>query len=99
MTRPAERLTSRTDEIQASNDGLALQRNALLSLARELEATNARLETRLSEAHKQLDRFLNEHCKGGEYCELCADIICPHKDTLHFHHDGCPSCSYDVETT
>lgn len=47
------------------------------------------------EAYAKLDRFLNEHCQNGEYCELCADICCPHKDTLHFHHDGCPSCSAD----
>lgn len=41
---------------------------------------------------EKLDALLN-HCKleGGE-CSVCAEIICPHEDPMHFHHDGCPSC-------
>lgn len=32
------------------------------------------------------------HCPDAE-CMECAAIICPHGDEMHFHHDGCPSCS------
>lgn len=39
---------------------------------------------------KQLDALL-AHCNQNE-CEECSKIICPHKDEMHFHHDGCPSC-------
>lgn len=35
---------------------------------------------------------LLEHCSDAE-CTQCSQIICPHDDPLHFHHDGCPSCS------
>lgn len=30
-------------------------------------------------------------CEGGE-CSRCGEIVCPHRDPMHFHHDGCPSC-------
>jgi hypothetical protein len=30
-------------------------------------------------------------CKDAE-CEICAYRDCPHHDTQHYHHDGCPSC-------
>lgn len=39
----------------------------------------------------QLDALL-AHCPDGE-CIECAAIICPLDDPMHFHHDGCPSCS------
>ena len=32
------------------------------------------------------------HQSGGE-CTVCSTICCPDSDLLHFHHDGCPSCS------
>jgi len=46
---------------------------------------------------KQLDALL-AHCdkEGGE-CSECSKIICPHKDEMHFHHDGCPSCEYEYQ--
>ena len=25
-------------------------------------------------------------------CEQCAVTFCPHRERLHFHHDGCPAC-------
>ena len=28
-------------------------------------------------------------------CEKCAEIVCPTSNQLHFHHDGCPDCSFD----
>lgn len=49
-----------------------------------------------SEEH--LDAILAD-CPDGE-CVKCAYIICPHKDGMHFHHDGCPSCgAHDEQIT
>lgn len=42
----------------------------------------------------QLDEAL-ALCKDAE-CGECARIVCPSGDPLHFHHDGCPSCSGDA---
>jgi len=42
---------------------------------------------------KIIDALLN-HCEDGE-CHVCSQIICPHGDGMHFHHDGCPSCAQD----
>lgn len=42
---------------------------------------------------QQLDALLG-HCPDGE-CLVCGEIICPHGDSMHFHHDGCPSCAED----
>ena len=38
------------------------------------------------------------HCdkENGE-CSVCGTIVCPHKDGMHFHHDGCPSCAEDEQ--
>jgi hypothetical protein len=41
--------------------------------------------------HGKIDRLL-AHCPDGE-CATCGEIICPHGGAMHFHHDGCPSCS------
>ena len=27
-----------------------------------------------------------------ECCDQCAEIFCPHRDSFHGHHDGCPCC-------
>lgn len=40
------------------------------------------------------DRLL-AHCGEGE-CPTCSEIICPHGDTMHFHHDGCPTCEQEA---
>ncbi|SER36859.1 hypothetical protein [Giesbergeria anulus] len=42
---------------------------------------------------KMVDRLLT-HCEDGE-CATCGAIVCKHGDVMHFHHDGCPSCSTD----
>lgn len=44
-----------------------------------------------------IDALLN-HCNDGE-CHRCAEIICDHKDKMHFHHDGCPSCAQHEQQT
>lgn len=56
----------------------------------EVIAENDRLTL---EFHKTIDALLN-HCDDGE-CATCGQIICPHGDGMHFHHDGCPSCAQD----
>lgn len=44
------------------------------------------------EARSKIQHLL-DHCKVDE-CSTCAEIVCKHHDPLHFHHDGCPACSY-----
>lgn len=34
-----------------------------------------------------------ENCPANE-CMICAVTWCPSKEPLHFHHDGCPVCSF-----
>lgn len=38
-----------------------------------------------------LDLILAQ-CPDAE-CYECGRIICPYKEPLHFHHDGCPACA------
>lgn len=45
----------------------------------------------LADAERRLDLALAE-CEDGE-CEICASIVCPYGEPLHFHHDGCPACA------
>lgn len=40
---------------------------------------------------EEIDRILNL-CPDME-CYLCAVILCPYKEPMHFHHDGCPACA------
>lgn len=35
-------------------------------------------------------------CSDPE-CAVCSVLICKHRDPLHFHHDGCPTCSQKPE--
>lgn len=30
-------------------------------------------------------------------CMICAIAYCPHYEPLHFHHDGCPACVFEVK--
>lgn len=32
-----------------------------------------------------------ERCPESE-CLICGIILCPHREPLHCHHDGCPAC-------
>lgn len=41
----------------------------------------------------ELDTLLNQCPAESGECGICAMIICPSKDSMHFHHDGCPSCA------
>lgn len=57
----------------------------------QLKAENEALRNRVAEDERKLDALL-AHCDDGE-CVSCGQIICPHGDGMHFHHDGCPSCA------
>lgn len=38
-----------------------------------------------------------EECAAkGTECLYCGVRDCPHKEPLHYHHDGCPSCGVEV---
>lgn len=38
-----------------------------------------------------------EDCPAGE-CMICAVTVCPQKEPLHYHHDGCPACDVGDES-
>lgn len=59
--------------------------------------TFGQIADRIQRMGEQLDALL-AHCgkEGGE-CSECGKIICPHKDEMHFHHDGCPSCVHEEQ--
>ncbi len=40
------------------------------------------------------DKLINHCDKEGGECSECSEIVCPDKCKLHFHHDGCPICSF-----
>jgi hypothetical protein len=44
-----------------------------------------------------IGQLLNHCDKEGGECSYCSQLICPHKDMMHFHHDGCPSCTLAEE--
>lgn len=60
----------------------------------------ARAPALLQWALRKLDAFhALEGCAGeldtcrDMECSACSIRECPHEDPMHFHHDGCPSCS------
>lgn len=57
----------------------------------ELKAEIEALRKQVADDERKLDALL-AHCDDGE-CGTCGQIICPHGDGMHFHHDGCPSCA------
>jgi hypothetical protein len=48
-------------------------------------------------------RYDSNSCTGHadtcpvEECMLCSVRDCPGQEPLHYHHDGCPYCYYQVE--
>lgn len=61
-----------------------------------IQAENEALRKQAAADERKLDALLN-HCDDGE-CVTCGQIICPHGDGMHFHHDGCPSCAQGVQS-
>jgi hypothetical protein len=52
------------------------------------------LQLRLANAsHQASDEFVElcDKC-NVECCDQCAEVFCPHRDSFHGHHDGCPCC-------
>jgi hypothetical protein len=62
-----------------------------VSAYQRLERAYAEEQEHVLKLIAQIDALL-AHCPDAE-CSTCAEIICPHKDEMHFHHDGCPSCA------
>ncbi len=40
----------------------------------------------------------DDKCRNSE-CIECGERDCPHGEPLHYHHDGCPACSFDENHT
>lgn len=36
-------------------------------------------------------QHISETCTDSE-CHECGEKDCPHREPLHYHHDGCPAC-------
>lgn len=53
------------------------------------------MERDITNLHHKIYALLNHCDKESGECSKCSKIICPHKDEMHFHHDGCPSCYQD----
>lgn len=92
----SETPTPRTDAIRAIGTGTLndVQRDLiekLRNLSCELECELAALKAELAEARHMVEQLV-EHCPDLE-CSRCGEIICPHHEPLHFHHDGCPACA------
>jgi hypothetical protein len=34
-----------------------------------------------------------QDCDDAE-CWICAARDCPHREPMHYHHDGCPACIF-----
>jgi hypothetical protein len=62
----------------------------------EFEALHRRIA--LAKSAGSLTDELLQQCSDCE-CIVCGVIVCPHADFLHFHHDGCPSCSLYENTS
>lgn len=71
-------------------------RDLYVPVLRKLIADPAyRTSSEYAEEGAVVDEALNR-CPGVEYCEQCSDVFCPYGEPLHFHHDGCPCCSFDA---
>jgi hypothetical protein len=60
------------------------------NLIAQLGCREAELELKLIRLEWQVGKLL-DHCPDAE-CMKCGEIMCPHGEALHFHHDGCPQC-------
>ena len=45
----------------------------------------------LAEVIGTLKQVHVEYCADSG-CDICAVLVCPHHEPLHYHHDGCPAC-------
>jgi len=101
MTTPAEdermdKLIKRADSYLECSCPANKSYDLVTDLLTELTAARAEIEG----LYEKLDALL-QHCHEAEdgpagECWKCSEIICPMKDPMHFHHDGCPSCPIDA---
>lgn len=78
-----------------------MDRSITNSAANLIEQQAERIE-KLVKYSRRLEDMCDEllaHCdkENGE-CSICSAIVCPYNCPMHFHHDGCPSCSNDDAT-
>jgi len=57
----------------------------------EFEALHKRIAEAMAAGVVPLTDALLSECTEPE-CIICGQIVCPHHEPLHFHHDGCPAC-------
>lgn len=69
-----------------------------LSLDRPIKKFFMKFINEVERLNVQVNAPLNHCDKEAGECSECSKIICPHKDPLHFHHDGCPSCAEQEPT-
>jgi hypothetical protein len=97
LTQAAKSMCRRAEELEDQNQALiqsAASMRARLAAMRDLASNLALKNRNFSIEVKQLRervRQLLDHCPDPE-CHTCGEIICPHGEALHFHHDGCPAC-------
>lgn len=59
---------------------------------RLLAATRGPVDRMVSDLLKEVEGHPStDECTEGE-CMVCSIRDCPHKEPLHYHHDGCPAC-------
>jgi len=78
--------------IDDAEDGDDLDRDALYVW---MVKNGHKLTSEFRRLSRIADELLNHCDKEQGECSVCGRIVCPFKDPLHFHHDGCPSCSDD----
>ncbi|PZQ36530.1 MAG: hypothetical protein DI560_24510 [Pseudomonas putida] len=84
-------LLAEIDRLKHESEDNRNEREIVCANYDQLKAENEALRNRVADDERKLDALLN-HCDDGE-CVTCGQIICPHGDGMHFHHDGCPSCA------
>lgn len=67
----------------------------------ELDELHKKIDSlyRMTGPCRKVDDLLNQCTADHGECHICSQIVCPSKDPLHFHHDGCPSCSEPMHYT
>lgn len=78
---------------------MSLKSDLILAHLEQLPAVKGEaidLNHERTQANWQLEQLMVDYmlvaCPDAE-CSSCAEIVCPHADIMHFHHDGCPSCA------
>lgn len=79
-------------------EGYAMNIKQSLELAAQNPRTTPEVQQLLRDAAGEIGRLdalangLLNHC-GDPECFTCGELVCPHGEPMHFHHDGCPVCA------